>query len=167
MMRTQDIIIMSSMVMLIAIQTSCRSRMVNSARIRNSEKMRESVNLKSKQNESLASSRVIFMSDSTVNAYRVTIFPVDTFTYSPEAGFKGKARKIEASGIARELKKTGDSSATHFQKELQVDYRNSRDTRKVEGSRAKVMEKERVGLVSTLFVVILAVLIISLWYKLR
>lgn len=156
---------MSSMVMLIAIQTSCRSRMVNSARIRNSEKMRESVNLKSKQNESLASSRATFMSDSTVNAYRVTIFPVDTFTYSPEEGFKGKARKIEASGIARQLKKTGDSSVTHFQKELQVDYRNSRDARKTESSKARVVKRKRIGLIWGVSGVILTGLILGWWYR--
>lgn len=43
-------------------------------------------------------SRVVLLSDSNKQRYSIKIFPLDTFSYSVQDGFKGKASKIEVMG---------------------------------------------------------------------
>ena len=48
--------------------------------------------------------------DSSGQLYQVTIFPADTFQFSLQQGFKGKATKVEVKGSASHLKMVNDSA---------------------------------------------------------
>ena len=54
-------------------------------------------------------SRISTLSDSSGHVYQITIFPVDSFHFSPLDGFRGKASKIELIGDSREVKRVYDS----------------------------------------------------------
>ena len=47
--------------------------------------------------------------DSNSHRYQVTIFPVDTFQFSIEKGFSGRAKQVDVKGLMRQTKRLADS----------------------------------------------------------
>ena len=166
-MKTQNILKISFLTLLFTSEVSCSTSLLNSERKRTKQLQKDDVHINSQQLESISGSRQINLTDSSSNLFKVTIFPVDTFTFSLEGGFNGKATKIEATGINWQLKKMRDSSELFFEKGTRVEYDNKRDVLKVESSKVKVIERKRVSWVLGLAVLVIISLLIWFWWKRR
>ncbi len=107
-MKTQDIIWIGGMLMLLVTQ-SCRTRTVDSEKNRTKLEQKEEVRVNSLQSELLTGNRVVQLTDSSSKFFRVTIFPFDTVSFSLEDGFKGRATKIEVVGAEKNFQRVSDS----------------------------------------------------------
>ena len=166
-MKTQNILKIGCLISLLINQVSCSTRLLNSERKMTKELQKDDIRISSQQLESITGSRQINFTDSSSNMFKVTIFPLDTFTFSLEGGFKGKAMRIEAAGIIKQYKKMVDSSEMLFEKETRVEFENNRNVKKVESSKKRVIERKRVRWVSGITVMVVLSLVVWLWWKRR
>ena len=75
----------------------------NSARTKENNKI-EMISSARKDQSSFSEEAILF-SDSGRHSYQVMIFPQDSFSFSVEEGFRGKAQKIEILGSSEHLAK--------------------------------------------------------------
>lgn len=96
---------------MVVIGTSgCGSRNLSTNKLRSSLALKDKVNILTNENELYQGSKVIMITDSNDYQYKLKIFPLDTFTFSLENGFKGKASSIEFTGRLQQKTATTDSS---------------------------------------------------------
>ncbi|MES3016404.1 MAG: hypothetical protein V4721_01440 [Bacteroidota bacterium] len=138
---------------------SCSGKLLDLEKLRNKQRDTGSTSITSNQTGSLRSGRLTFTTDSAFNVYTVTIFPTETFSWSPEQGFKGRALKIEASSRTQTVTKIADSSASDFQTTIRNDYENKERT--VYASTSKVIKKRRVSSIAAMLV--LAFILLGAW----
>lgn len=70
----------------------------------------EQTAIKSREQENIQLFKSQSLTDSGEQVYRLTIFPTDSFNFSLEKGFIGKAAKLEFSSSIRQLKMITDST---------------------------------------------------------
>lgn len=90
--------------------TGCSLKKRLSDKSRSSIALEEEGSLVSNLNESSQGNRMILVRDSNDHQYKVTISPMDTFTFSMEKGFRGKASRIEVAGNLQRKTSVNDSS---------------------------------------------------------
>ena len=66
--------------------------------------------------------RMILMTDSADELYTVSIIPADTFSFSAQHGFRGKAERIEVSGLIRRVQSRTDSTVLSAEKQTAMRY---------------------------------------------
>lgn len=108
----------------------------------------------------LQDSRTIRLSDSSGHTYQVDIFPVDSFSFSPLSGFKGKAYSISITGKQVALKSMVDelnqSLDIHCMEKDIIEF----SQRKEQKTELKVKEKESRIAFSKILMVLLGLLIL-------
>lgn len=97
---------------------SCGIRKLNAGKSQSSLLVKDEISLLSNEYESYQGKRIIMIRDSNNQQYRLKISPVDTFTFSLENGFKGKASSIEFKGTFQQKTATTDSSTFNGRKEI-------------------------------------------------
>ena len=109
-------------------------------------------------------SRTIRLSDSSGHTYQVDIFPVDTFSFSPESGFKGKAFSISIKGKQDVLRSLIDSS-NRSQDVHNLEMDNIEFSRKMEhNTDLKNKEKEsRIAFSKIIIALISLLMLIAGW----
>ena len=85
----------------------CSSRKLRSTIETESTSVETTVNQKTAVQQSLYT-RQILVSDSSEAAYKVLIFPVDSFQFSIRDGFKGKATRVEILGTMKKQRVAND-----------------------------------------------------------
>jgi len=83
--------------------------MVNSERNKTYLEQKEEVRLNSQQSELVTRNRVVQVTDSSRRVFRVEIFPLDTFSFSLDGGFRGRAAKIVIIGNEKDFQSISDS----------------------------------------------------------
>ncbi|MCF8453358.1 MAG: hypothetical protein K9G42_09150 [Pedobacter sp.] len=112
----------------------------------------------------LKDSRTIRLSDSLGHTYQVDIFPLDTFSFSPESGFKGKAFSISIRGDQNILRSLIDSS-NRSQDVHNLEMVNIEFSRKMEhNTDSKIKEKEnRIAFFKIIIALISLLILIAGW----
>ncbi|MDO8994558.1 hypothetical protein [Daejeonella sp.] len=112
----------------------------------------------------LRDSHTIRLSDSTGHIYEVDIFPVDTFSFSLENGFKGKAFSISIKGKQNVLRSLIDSS-NRPQDVHNLEMDNIEFSRRMEqNTDSKIKEKEsRIAFSKIIMVLVSLLILIAGW----
>lgn len=110
-------------------------------------------------NDKLEAKRKILLTDTANEHYSVIIFPADTFSFSAQHGFKGKAEKIELSGKLRRVISRTDSAGLLEEKQRDMNYEEEYESKKVEISNSVVLEKRRSKMVNVLVMVVGVILV--------
>ena len=105
------------------------------------------------------------MTDSADELHTISIIPADTFSFSAQYGFRGKAEKIEVSGLVRRVQSRSDS--TIFQAELQSGrtYEGQKQSEKSELARTRFLETNRWPVI-LVFIVLAGIILIGRWLRL-
>jgi len=141
--------------------TSCQidkflNRLKNKVRIAEDQKIMITTELQAR----LKDSRTIRLSDSTGNNYEVNIFPVDTFSFSLENGFKGKAFSISIKGKQNVLRSLIDSS-NRSQDVHNLEMDNIEFSRRMEqNTDSKIKEKESTIAFSKIIIALISLLML-------
>lgn len=120
----------------------------SSTKLRNSEKV-ESTTIE-KNAESLRTmnqhsyDRVIRVGDSTAATYRVIIFPTDSFQFSMNEGFIGKATKVELIGQTRRHKQIYDSTTIDSKVDYQKSLQSEREKKEQQISVSKAVTRKKI-----------------------
>lgn len=86
-------------IVLILSLASCRTTDLERLKSHRSEIIKEQAQLKNTLQESIQSRQHVITSDSGTHIYSIRIVPLDTFSFSFENGFKGKAASLELASI--------------------------------------------------------------------
>lgn len=109
----------------------------------NSASEQSKIRMQDLKNDKLDGKWKILLTDSANEQYRVSIFPADTFSFSAQNGFIGKASKIEVSGLKQRIISLSDSSVLSAEKQTAMRYVEQQESKKSEISNARVLEKKR------------------------
>lgn len=107
--------------------------------------------------------RKILLTDTAHEHYSVIIFPADTFGFSAQHGFKGKAEKIELSGKLRRVINRTDSAGLLEERLRVMNYGEQYEIKKAEVSNSRVLEKKRLKVVIVLIMVVVILVGWCLW----
>lgn len=104
--------------------------------------------------------RQISFSDSSDQTYQISIVPIDSFSFSIQDGFKGRAQSIEISGIQQIRKHLSDSSAesleSHRSEKANIISKNTRE----QSTNLKAKEKESRMMSSKTMLILLGLMIL-------
>ncbi len=144
----------------------CSTKNLSTQKSRKAVHSTEDISIQSSERGFLQGSRIISMSDSANNQYRINIFPLDTFSFSLQNGFKGKASMIEVVGRRQEVKKIIDSSTIRGERQEETQYDSKRSSRESTTSRQKNLQKKRSKLLLTVLTLGLSGLVIWFCWRL-
>ncbi len=108
--------------------------------------------------------RMILMTDSADELYTMSIIPADTFSFSAQHGFLGKAEKIEVTGLIRRVQSRTDNTVLHAEKQNSRTYEEQQQSEKSELSRTRILEK-RSWPVIMVFIVLAGIIGIGWWLR--
>ena len=135
-------IIIKLLALLILISlSSCNTRKLNRQRSESSASEQSEIRMQDLKNAAYEGKRMILMTDSTDEHYTISIIPADTFSYSAQHGFKGKAEKIEVTGLIRRVQTRTDSTVLHAEKQSGRTYEKQYQSEKSDLSRTRILEK--------------------------
>ncbi len=117
------------------------------------------------ENKQYSLSRSII--DSTGQEYQVTIFPADSFRFSVQEGFSGKAIKIELRGSARQFTRTNDSTTLNASASRKFSSSAIRKISNEERSRSISVEKIGMPWIWLSGVLALGFLMVYIWKRFR
>lgn len=123
--------------------SSCSTRKLNKQILKSSDSEQSEILMQDLKNDKLEGKRKILLTDSANEQYTVSIFPADTFSFSAQNGFIGKASKIEVSGLMQRIISLSDSSALSAEKQTAMRYVEHQESKKSEISNTRVLEKKR------------------------
>ncbi len=156
----------SLLVILLYGGTGCTlHKQLNSQKTKQVLEEEQNILSKSTAHFGLRDSRITWQRDSSGHTYRVSILPADTFSYSPEHGFKGRAKSVEIEGYHRTARIILDSSSRSLNaaETRKTDIRKSRLQKQEKQSRIKD-KKSRPGMIA-LGGFVLAVIILGYFVK--
>lgn len=133
--------------------SACRSKHLTAQKFRNSADKTKDISIKTTQDDYLQRSSFISIRDSTKNQYQVNIFPIDSFSFSMQEGFRGRAHAIELIGEIHQRKETTelyDSTAT---KQRKSDYYEKVKTSETTLGNTKHLKKRNFNLISVGFLI--------------
>lgn len=137
-----------SLLLLIALSVnSCRSKNLSIRHERNAKEHQESSGLESRIKESTYTNQIIELSDSSNNQYKVRIFPLDTFSFSVDGGFKGRAKSIELIGSIIQRKDVSTIIADSAAKLTDEVYRQETNNSSKEIINTKALNKKSFGII--------------------
>ncbi len=123
--------------------SSCNTRKLNKNRSESSASEQSEIRVQDLKNAQFEGKRMILMTDSADELYTVSIIPADTFSFSAQHGFRGKATKIEVSGLIRRVQSRTDSTVLSAEKQTAMRYVEHQESKKSEISNTRVLEKKR------------------------
>jgi len=139
--------------------SSCSTRKLNKQKFESSASVQSEIRMQEFRNDKLESKRKILLTDTTNEHYSVVIFPADTFSFSAQHGFKGKAEKIELSGKVRRVINLTDSAGLLEEKQRVINYEEGYENKKVEISKSRVLEKKGPKVVNVLILGVVVILV--------
>jgi hypothetical protein len=142
--------------------SSCNTRRLNKQKFESSSSAQSEIRLQDLKNERYDSKRMITLTDSANEFYTISIFPSDTFSFSAQHGFRGKAAKIELTGLLRRVLTRTDSTALRAEKQSSRTYKEQQQSEKLELSRTGSVLKKRWPPV--LIVIVLVMIIVIGWF---
>lgn len=161
----RNLIVKSAGMMIIMISLlACRTdKFLQTKKAGSSEIQSASTRIEENSNTSYVGTEIISLSDSSDHAYRVNIYPQDTFSFSIREGFKGKASKLEIKGIVRQVVSLVEEKVLAEEKQDYSKLSQVNKIRKEEASGEKVMKKKNVGWNWIWICLVAAGMIVGIW----
>jgi len=144
---------------LLILISSCSTRKLNRQKFESSYSAQSEIRMQELLNDKLEAKRKIVLTDTANEHYSVIIFPADTFSFSAQHGFKGKAEKIEISGLLRRVISRIESGVLRADKQRDVHYEEQYESKKVDLSNSKVLEKKGWRLGNVLIILLVIILV--------
>lgn len=152
-------LIIKPILLILIIHSSCSTRKLNKQKLDNSTSVQSEIRKQEDHHIRYDGKRIILMTDSADEIYTIRIIPVDTFTFSAQNGFRGKAEKIEISGLRSRVKTLSDSAGIRAeQKSSRIDEEHQQ-SRTHESAKSKVLEKESMMVMGILTGLVLTILL--------
>ncbi|MHB1178950.1 MAG: hypothetical protein ACYCZO_11550 [Daejeonella sp.] len=145
--------------------SSCNTRKLYRQRSESSALQKSEILIQDLKNDKLEGKRKILLTDSAIEQYTISIFPADTFSFSAQNGFIGKASKIEVSGLMQRIISRSDSSALSAEKQTAMRYVEQQESKKSEISNARVLEKKRWPLLMIIIMSGVLIVVGCLWSR--
>ncbi len=142
--------------------SSCSTRKLNKQKFEISSSAQSEIRMQDLMNDKLEAKRKILLTDTANEQYSVIIFPADTFSFSAQHGFKGKAERIELSGELRRVMSRMDSAGLFEERQRDMNYEEEYESKKAEESNSRVLEKRRSKVVNVLIMVV-GVILVGWW----
>lgn len=139
--------------------SSCSTRKLNKQKFESSATTQSEIRMQELINDKLEAKRKILLNDTAHEHYSVIIYPADTFSFSAQHGFKGKAEKIELSGKLRRVISRIDSAGLLAERQRNRHYGEQYEGKKTEVSNSRVLEKRRSKVVNVLIMVVGVILV--------
>lgn len=139
--------------------SSCSTRKLNKQKFQSSVSEQSEIRMQDLMNDKLEAKRKILLTDTANEQYSVIIFPVDTFSFSAQHGFKGRAERIELSGLLRRVISRTDSAGLLEEKQRDMNYEEKYESKKVEELNSRVLEKKGPKMVNVLIMVVGVILV--------
>lgn len=157
MMRTLILKLFALLILIII--SSCSTRKLNRQKSERSSSIQSEIRMQELEKDQLETKRKLLLTDTTHEQYTVTIFPLDSFSFSRENGFRGKAEKIEVKGMHRRVRTLSDS--TTIQAETQSDrvYEVEERREKKEVLSGRVVERRRWNWLMVVIVLLALILV--------
>ncbi|HEY1060049.1 MAG TPA: hypothetical protein VGE44_00085, partial [Daejeonella sp.] len=156
------VIILLTLLILINL-SSCSTRKLNKQKSESSASEQSEIRMQDFRNDKLEAKRKILLTDTANEYYSVIIFPSDTFSFSAQHGFKGKAERIELSGELRRVMSRIDSAGLLEERQRDMNYEEKFESKKVEELKSRVLEKKRSKVVNVLIMVV-GVILVGWWF---
>lgn len=102
--------------------SACRSKHLTTQKFRTSADQTKDISIKTTQDDYLQRNSFISIKDSTKHQYQVNIFPIDSFSFSLQEGFRGRAHAIELLGEIHQQKETSEQYDSTATKQQESDY---------------------------------------------
>ena len=128
-------------VVLILSLASCRTKDLERSKSHRSEKINEQAQSKSTMQESTQSRQHVLTSDSGTHSYSIRIVPLDTFSFSFESGFRGRAASVELVGLIQKDMETDVTSRLALEKASTRQYEITNTVIKTEKIATKKLRK--------------------------
>jgi len=153
-------LILKLLMLLILINfSSCSTRKLNKQILKSSVSEQSEIRMQDLMNDKLEAKRKILLTDTTNEQYSVVIFPSDTFSFSAQHGFKGKAERIELSGKMRRVINLTDSAGLLEEKQRAINYVKQYEIKKSEELSSRVLEKKGSKVLNVLIMVVGVILV--------
>ena len=108
----------------------------------------------------LHDTHIFWQVDSSGSFYRVSILPLDTFDFSPQHGFSGRALSVEIEGYNRSRSSLGDNSVRNVAVTDTQLIRLENSRLQEQSSRSRVKEKENKPEMSLIVVVLVCLFVV-------
>ena len=140
------------------------TRKLNRQRSESSASEQSEIRMQDLKNAAYEGKRMIRMTDSADELYSISIIPADTFSFSAQHGFRGKAEKIEVTGLIRRVQSRTDNTVLHAEKQSGRTYEEQKQSEKSDLSRTRILEK-RSWPVMRVFIVLAGIIGIGWWLR--
>ena len=158
-------IIINLLTLLILINfSSCSTRKLNKQILKSSASEQSKIRMQDLKNAAYEGKQMILITDSADERYTISIIPADTFSFSVQHGFRGKAEKIEVSGLIRRVQSRSDSTVLHAEQQSGRTYEEQHRSEKSDLSRTRILEK-RFWPVIMVFIVLAGLICIGWWLR--
>lgn len=141
MMRT--LIIKLFTLLILVIFSTCSTRKLNRQKSASSASIQSEIRMQELEKDQIEAKRKLLLTDTTDEQYTVTIFPLDSFSFSTENGFRGKAEKIEVKGMNRRVKTLSDSMMVQVERQSNRVYEAEERRERKEVLSGKMVDRKR------------------------
>lgn len=145
--------------LILIIYSSCSTRKLNKQKLDNSTSVQSEIRKQEDHHIRYDGKRIILMTDSADEVYTIRIIPADTFTFSAQNGFRGKAEKIEISGLRSRVKTLSDSTGTQAELQSSRIQEEHQQYEKHESAKSMVLEKKSMRVMWLLTGLVLTILL--------
>lgn len=146
--------------LILIIQSSCSTRKLNRQKSESSASTQSEIRMQELQKDQLEAKRKLLLTDTTHEQYTVTIFPLDSFSFSKENGFRGKAERIEVKGMNRRVKTLSDSMMVQVERQSNRVYEAEERRERKEVLSGKMVDRKRWNWV----IVFLGLILAGWWF---
>jgi len=138
----KNFILLAGMILIMSVQYACRTNKFSNRQLNQLTGLEQTDTLIREQ-ENIHLSYAHSITDSIRQVYQITIFPRDSFQFSMERGFIGKASKVELVGSIRQLNRVNDSTVLMVSEGKETKSKMIRKLESRQINNSKSVEKSR------------------------
>lgn len=162
----KNIFTLPALILIIISHNGCRSTKTSN-RQQNRVSVQEQSDIKTRVQEVNNHSRSESLSDSSGKSFQLTIFPADTFQFSLQKGFIGKASKVVLTGSSKQVIRLLDTSKIVRSFAIEYDGKFRSDSTGKSKRRTVLVEKDGKIWAEISIGLILGVVLFRIWQKYR
>lgn len=138
----KNFILLAGMILIMSVQYACRTTKFSNRKLDQLTRLERTDTL-TREQENIHLSHAHSVTDSIGQVYQIRIFPRDSFQFSVERGFIGKASKVELLGSIRQLNRVNDNIALMVSKGRETRANAIRKVESRQINNSKSVEKSR------------------------
>ncbi|MEJ7780791.1 MAG: hypothetical protein WKF68_14505 [Daejeonella sp.] len=156
----------SALILIILTHSACRTSKFSS-RQQTRLAVEEQSDMKSRVREVNRYVRSETITDSSGQSYQLTIFPADTFKFSLQNGFIGKASKVVVKGFSNQLIRISDTSTFSGSLTSETEGKMTREVTAKTGNRSTSVERKGFMWKGICLGLIVGLIILGIWRKFK